>query len=359
MSSEEKTAIPAAEKNRQVIDIALRLTGLAVLIGWSYRILSPFITPLIWAAILSVTLYPAYKKLKKWMKGRGTLAAIIITVMMFLIFLLPAIWLGLTTSQELKKLADDYRQGNVKIPPPPDYVKTWPLVGKKLNTLWTQASDGIDTFIQKYPAQAKSLTSYVFGLLVSTGKAALILALAIIISGFFLTFSEKSENYVRKFFNRLLGNANLDFSSISAATIRSVVRGILGVSFIQAVLAGIGFVAVGLPAAGIWALICMLLAIIQIGMTPVAILAVVYVWNTSSTTAAILFTIWMVLVNMSNNILQPILMGRHAPAPMLVVFLGALGGFIASGFVGLFTGAVILSVGYKLFDAWMNSPSNT
>ena len=62
---------------------------------------------------------------------------------------------------------------------------------------------------------------------------------------------------------------------------------------------------------------------------------------------------WMIFVSVIDNILKPILLGKGAPAPMAVVFIGAIGGFIMSGFIGLFTGAIILTLGYKLVTGWL------
>jgi predicted PurR-regulated permease PerM len=119
-------------------------------------------------------------------------------------------------------------------------------------------------------------------------------------------------------------------------------------------MAAIGFIVVGIPGAAIWVLCCLILAIVQIGTLPVAIPVIIWAWSAESTLSATLFTIWMVIVSISDNVLKPILLGKGAPVPMLVVFLGAIGGFILSGFIGLFTGAVVLSLGYKLFEVWLN-----
>jgi predicted PurR-regulated permease PerM len=146
-------------------------------------------------------------------------------------------------------------------------------------------------------------------------------------------------------------------ASITALTIRNVVKGILGVAIIQSTMAAIGFIAAGIPAAGLWVLCCLILAIVQLGTLPVAIITIIYAWSATSTLTATLFTIWMIIVSISDNILKPILLGKGAPVPMLVVFLGAIGGFILSGFIGLFTGAVVLSLGYKLFEVWLHETS--
>jgi predicted PurR-regulated permease PerM len=132
----------------------------------------------------------------------------------------------------------------------------------------------------------------------------------------------------------------------------------LGVALIQGLLAGMGFMIAGVPGAGVWAFLCIFLAIIQIGIAPVAIPVIIYMFYTASTMTAILLTIWLILVMVSDNFLKPVLLGRGAPVPMLVIFLGSIGGFISMGFIGLFIGAVILSLGFKLFQAWLESDSD-
>lgn len=142
-------------------------------------------------------------------------------------------------------------------------------------------------------------------------------------------------------------------ASIAVVTIRNVVKGVLGVAIIQSVCAGIGYFVAGIPFAGIWTLLCLVLAIIQVGIIPVNLGVLIYIWGAGHTTTAIFLTIWLIPVGLLDNILKPIMKRKGAPVPMLIIFLGSLGGFMYSGFIGLFTGAVILSLGYRLFDIWL------
>jgi predicted PurR-regulated permease PerM len=128
---------------------------------------------------------------------------------------------------------------------------------------------------------------------------------------------------------------------------------VLGVAIIQSFLAGVGFVLADIPFAGLWILVCLILAIVQVGILPVSIGVIIYIWGQADTLTATLLTVWMILVGVMDNILKPIMLGKGAPAPMLVVFLGAIGGFILSGFIGLFTGAIILTIGYKMLIVWL------
>jgi predicted PurR-regulated permease PerM len=153
----------------------------------------------------------------------------------------------------------------------------------------------------------------------------------------------------------MAGERGLEFTQVAKETIRSVARGILGVALIQSLLAGIGFLVVGLPGAGLLALICFFLGIIQVGITLVVIPAVIYIFYTASTLTAVLFLVWCVVVALLDNVLKPILLQRGAPVPMLVIFLGAIGGFLTQGIIGLFLGSVILSLGFKLYQTWVAS----
>lgn len=136
------------------------------------------------------------------------------------------------------------------------------------------------------------------------------------------------------------------------ATVRSVTFGILGVAVIQTVFAALGFFVVGLPGASVWTIVFLFAAILQIGAV-LLIPAIVFAFMVASKTAAILFLVWCIFVGLMDNVLKPLLLGRGSATPVLVVFLGVIGGFMAMGIIGLFVGAVVLSVGYKLFLAWI------
>jgi predicted PurR-regulated permease PerM len=344
---------PFSVKSKQIIHLAIQLLALAFLIRWCYEILAPFFTPIIWAAILAVSLYPLHQKLTRLLNGRSIWAAVLITILFLGFFISIISWLGFRTGEEIKSEITAFQEGKLKVSEPPENVKGWPLIGKKTFQVWTQLAHSVEGFVQKYPDEIKMIGNYILQLVTSSGKALLIFIFSIVISGVFLSYAEESADYARSFFNRLIDSSQFDVGSIAAITIRNVVKGILGVSLIQSLCAGAGFFIAGIPYASIWTLLCLILAIIQVGILPVTLGVLIYIWTIGNTTTAILLTIWMIPVGLLDNILKPIMMGKGAPVPMLIIFLGSLGGFMFSGFVGLFTGAVILSLGYRLFDVWL------
>ena len=338
-----------------VIHIALQLLALSLLLVWCFRILEPFITLIVWSAVLAVSLYPLQQMgVKKFKMGNG-LASAVPVILLLSVIIVPASMLMVSTVQEIKHTAQAYKAGEISIPPPDESVKEWPVIGEKVYKVWQDASNNLVPLVQDNKDTVKVGAIWLFNSLASTGKGIALLAVAIIISGFLLAYGKSAGEFATAFFHKISGNSEQDYAVLTTTTIRNVVKGILGVAFIQSALVCIGLVMADIPAAGLWTLICLILAIMQIGILPVSVGVIIYVWNNDTTTVAILMTIWMLLVGISDNILKPILLGKGAPVPMLVVFLGAIGGFILSGFIGLFTGAVILSLGYRLFIAWIKS----
>jgi predicted PurR-regulated permease PerM len=337
-----------------VIHSALQLLALSLLIYFCFEIIKPFITLLIWGVVLAITLYKVHLKLTKVLWGRKWISAVVIMLVMYLLIIGPAVMLMSATIDEFKVLSAAYKDGNLGIPPPNENVKDWPLIGETLFTQWSEASADITEFMTKNIETIKPFALKLVELLSSAGMGILLLIGAILVSGFMMVYGEKGAALASTVFSKLMGKHGQELEKAVAITVRNVAKGVIGVAFIQGILAGTGMVLAGVPLAGLWALIGMVLCIVQLGIMPVSLGAVIYVWSTGNTTTAILFTIWMLFIGVIDNILKPLMMGLKAPAPMLVVFMGTIGGFILNGFIGLFTGAIVLTVGYTLFSKWIN-----
>lgn len=344
---------PAKLSENPVVQYALQLLALALLLLSCFRIVEPFITPFIWGSVLAIALYPLHSTLAEKLKGRNAWSASIITVLMLLVIIGPAVWLLLGTVGEFKELVSIYKSGDLHIPPPNESVRAWPIIGATVFSYWTEASVNLTNFIGEHKDQIKPLLLKLFDLLKNTGAGVVIFTASIIISGFLLGYAKQADNFVRAFLSRIVGKAGPAMADSAAVTVRNVAKGVLGVAVIQSILAGIGFVLAGIPLAGLWILICLILAIVQVGILPVSLGVIIYAWGNSDTLTATLLTVWMIIVGVMDNVLKPILLGKGAPAPMLVVFVGAIGGFMVSGFIGLFTGAIILTLGYKLLTEWV------
>ena len=343
----------------KAIEITVRLLILFLRFGWCFAIISPFLSPVAWGVIIAISVYPIFTSLKKKLKGRGKLASVIVTVGMLIIVIIPSWMLADSLYEGIIHFRDVYRSGQLVIPPPDERVKDWPVFAKPVVELWQLASENLQEAMVKFAPQIKQVGGFVLSLLAGTGIGILQFIASIILAGVFLHYAEAGGGTTRKIFRRLAGQQGEEFADISESTIRNVVKGILGVAIIQSMMAALGFYIAGVPLAGLWTLGCIILAIIQIGIGPIILGVVIYMFSTADTLTASLLTVWLVIVGISDNILKPILLGRGAPVPMLVVFLGSVGGFIASGFLGLFLGPVILSIGYKLFLVWVDDTTHT
>jgi len=342
----------------KAIDIAIRIGILALLIAWCFQILRPFITLVVWGAIIAISFYPVCMKFSALLGNRIKMASSIMILVSLLIIILPSIKMVGSLVDGMTYLNDQIQNGEIDVPPPPEGVAQWPLIGKTLNSKWNDASVNLKATLARYAPQLKAFSKKLLESAMSTTMGLLKFALSIVIAGVLMANARGGGDLVSNVFVSLAGERGRDFADISTITIRNVVKGILGVAIIQGLMAGVGFFVAGVPGAGIWAFLCMFLAIIQIGIAPVAIPVIIYMFNSASTLTAGLLTVWLILVMLSDNFLKPILLGRGAPVPMLVIFLGSIGGFISMGFIGLFVGAVILSLGFKLFQVWLKSSSN-
>lgn len=341
----------------KAVEVTIRIGVLIFIIGWCFQILSPFLSPIIWGLIIAVTEYPVYKRLKTKWRDRGKLAASLITFILLLLMIIPSWLLTDSLLESIEHLKTIYEHEELTIPPPGEITKTWPSFTRPLVEFWKLASENLSDAIAKFAPEIKTAGSWLLTSLAGIGIGILQFILSIIIAGIFLVYSETGGESIKKIFTKLAGSKGNDLAILSEFTIRNVVKGILGVAFIQAFLAGIGFFIAGVPLAGLWTLLCLIFAIIQIGISPVAIAVVVYMYSTTDSLTATLLMIWLILVTLLDNFLKPILLGRGVPVPMLVVFLGSLGGFVTNGFIGLFLGAVILSLGYKLLLQWIKEES--
>jgi predicted PurR-regulated permease PerM len=261
--------------------------------------------------------------------------------------------LAQTLIDGFQSLAVRLHDETLTIPPPPPTIATWPIVGKPLRDLWMLASNNLPAALRSLAPQLKEAASGLLSAAAGVGLSVLQFLVSILVAGFLLANSGQGAQVSRKFATHLFGKKGAEYETLAGATVRSVTTGILGVALIQSLLAALGFLVVRLPGAGLWALLFLIAAVLQVGSLAL-IPAVIYVFATASTATAVAFLIWCIVVALIDNVLKPLLLGRGVPVPIVVVFLGAIGGFLAIGIIGLFVGPIVLSVGYKLFLAWLD-----
>jgi predicted PurR-regulated permease PerM len=346
-------AFPQNRSGEEVIQIALRLGLLAALIVWCFVLVRPFIGILAWSVVLAVALYPLYAWLFDHLGRRPKLAATIITVLAAAIVIAPATWLGFGLVEGLGNISEQLGSERLSVPSPPATIKDWPLVGDRLYDLWTQASANLESVVTQLAPHVKPLLISTLAAVGGMGLGALKFIAAVILAGFLLPSGPRLVAASRSIMARLLPERSEDFVALAGATIRSVSQGVIGIALVQSFLFGIGLKFAGIANAGLLAFVVMILSILQLGAAIVLIPCIIWIWMTKDFAPALLVTVYLVLVGLVDNVLKPLLMGRGLTTPMIVIFIGLLGGTFAHGIVGLFIGPIILAVAWELMMAWI------
>ena len=343
------------ETRFKVIDPAVRLFLVGILSAWCFMLLRPFIEIILWGVILAIALFPIFLWLKAFIGGRDKIAATLLTLLGVLVIVGPVSVMATVFVSNAQDFADHLAAGTFAVPPPPEGIADWPLIGEPVNKVWELASVNLREVLSKFQPQLEALAKNLLFLAANMGLTLLKFLVSIIIAGVLMLNADGLSNRLNRIFARLVPTQGQGFLKLATATIRGVTRGIIGVAVLQSLLIGIGFIVAGIPAAALLALVCLILTIIQIGPGLVILPTLVFVWSTMSTLSAILFTLWMIPMMLLDNILKPILMSRGLPVPMIVILVGVFGGTLVHGILGLFIGPVILSLGYELVRAWINA----
>lgn len=340
--------------NNSVYDITIRMFFLFLIIAWCLMIMLPFVNIMLWGLILALAFMPLHGSLTKFLGGKPKLASVIIVLTSLAIIIIPSIFFVDSIVNGIVELKEAYNAGNLTIPPPSEKVKSWPIIGEKVYEMWSTGSPNLKEFVIKYKEQLAGIASKIIDGLTGVTSGIFQMIGAVIIAGILLITSGTGES-LRKFFRKVAGAQGDEFADMVKMTIGNVVKGVLGVALIQSLLIGIGFLLAGIPLAGLWTILVLVFAILQLPAILVIIPVVAYMFSEMETVPAIIWTVYLLLAGISDNILKPMLLGKGASVPMLVIFIGVVGGFIFSGFIGLFTGAIVMSIGYRIYIGWVNS----
>ena len=335
--------------NEDLMVFVIRVVCLGLLGYWSLILLRPFLAIIVWSIIIAVALYPIFDWLSAKLYGHRALAAVAITVFTLFVMLGPVTWLALSLAETIRTLFAQFGDGSLVIPPPSGAVKAWPLIGEKIYEAWLLASTNLRALIIEVAPHFKPLGTSLLIAAGSVGTNLLKFIFALVISGFLFIPGPSLVHSVKNIFGRVAAERGEEFVDLAGATIRNISRGIIGIAILQALLAGIGLLFAGVPAAGLFSFLVLLLGVIQIGPSVILVPLIVWSWFAMDTTTAILFTLYMVPVNLLDNILRP-LVAKGLKTPMLVI--GVLGGTLVHGIMGLFVGPIVLSIAWQLLAVW-------
>jgi len=346
-----ESELPAVnpELQRTVLALAVRVTLLALLAYWCFRILQPFVVVVVWGVILAVAFDPLISRTARAIGGKRKLAAALLVLLGLLALVVPAVALSGSLTDEIHALTSVVESGSMEIPPPPAKVADWPLVGDRVFATWSLASQDVDAVLQRYGPQIKALAARMVGLLRGVVGAVVMTVFAVVVGVYLQVRREWAVQTALRTGRFLGGERGMEAVKMVGGAISTGAKGVIGVAVVQAILAAIGLFLAGVPLAGLWSLLVLILAVAQLPPLLVLAPAMLYVISSGDSTLGIVaFVVWSLLVSISDAALKPLFMGRGTELPVPVILVGAIGGLMLHGLIGLFVGAVVFSTGYRL-----------
>ena len=352
---ESENTVVRSTLSAELTDVFIRVGIILFLVVMSVRVFSPFLGLLLWALILAVTLYPLHQRLANRIGGKQGRAATLLVLIGVLLIGTPVAFLATAFADFVQETYAAVENNTLVVPQPNPSVAEWPVVGENLYNSWSAAATNLPEFLQDKRTQMEGLTTSVLEFVKGTASVIFQFLFSLIIAGIMMAYGKSGSEVMLKISKRITGPRQGErLHTLTTATIRSVSLGVVGVALIQALLLGVGFVWADVPAAGLLAFIVLIFGIAQLPALLISLPVIGYVWWAGdSTVVNTVFTVYFLLAGAADNVLKPLLLGRGVEAPMPVILLGALGGMVSGGLIGLFVGAVFLAVGYIIFMDWV------
>ncbi|MCA1763761.1 MAG: AI-2E family transporter [Flavobacteriales bacterium] len=347
----------SSDRVKETVEIALKIGLLGLIMYWCFKILSPFLIPLIWGIIIAIAVEPVYLWLNARLRKSPKISATVLSGLLIVFILLPSIFLVKSAVNEARFITNKVRSGEIDLTEASSTVKDWPVVGDFAHDLWSDVNTNLKGVLDDYEKEVVEVTKFLFKSAANAGFGIIQFLIAIIIAGVLLA-TPQTRSITILLFRKAAGGFGSEFAKISEETIKNVVKGILAVAVIQSFVMGTGMVIAGVPLAGLWAVVVLFWSVVQLPTIILVIPLLIFIWSDLETGWAVFWTVFFVLSGAIDNVLKPILMGQGLPVPMFIIFLGAIGGLLWNGIIGLFIGSIVLSLGYKLLIYWLKRQSD-
>ena len=327
---------------------------LLVLFGASFWVMAPFWSALFWGAVLAFASWPLMRLLTRWLGGRESLAAGILTLGWMLLVAVPLVWLGFNLADHVRDAVALIKDIQVDgLPEAPTWLGSIPFVGERLVAMWDsidQQGAALMVSIKPYLGQ---VGNWLLARSAQIGGGILELTLSLVFVFFFYRDGPRLAMFVHRLLERLIGERAGYYIELVAGTVQRVVNGVIGTAAAQALLALIGFLIAGVPGALVLGIVTFLLSLIPMGPPLVWIPATAWLARKGDYTYAVFLGVWgTFVISGVDNVLKPYLISRGGNLPLVIVLLGVFGGLIAFGFIGLFIGPTLLAVAYSLLTDW-------
>ena len=345
-----------ATVGRDLAQTTLGVLIMLLLMVASAWVVTPFVPATIWAAMIVIATWPMMKRVQNRVRGKRGVAVAIMTIGLLLIFVVPltvAVGAVLDNSERLAGWVRDFAASS--LPQPPGWVEGLPLVGRKLSAKWIElAALPREELAARAAPYTSSAVRWIIAQAGGLGATLLQLLLILAISPLLWAKGELAAGAISRFAHRLIGDRGPPLVVLAGQAIRAVALGVVVTALIQAVLAGIGLLVTGVPAAGLLACLALVTSIAQLGPAPVLFPAVIWLYWSGHPVAGTVLLVWALVVGVLDNVIRPFLIKKGADLPLLLILIGVIGGLLVLGVVGLFVGPVVLAVSWTLLSAWVH-----
>ena len=331
---------------------------LLALLGAGLWVMAPFISALLWGAILAFASWPLMRVLTRALGGREGLAAGLLTGLWMLLVALPLVWLGFNLADHIRDATAFVRDVQVDgLPDAPAWLAGMPLVGGRLAGIWDTLDQQGSALLASVKPYLGQVGNWLLARSAQIGGGILELTLSLVFVFFFYRDGPRLAAFVLRLLQRLIGDRAGYYLDLVAATVQRVVNGVIGTAAAQGLLALIGFLIAGVPGALVLGIVTFMLSLIPMGPPLAWVPATAWlVWKGDYGMAVFLGVWGTFVISGVDNVLKPYLISRGGNLPLVIVLLGVFGGLLAFGFIGLFIGPTLLAVAYSLLLDWSRSP---
>ena len=343
--------------HRDLTRTTLGVLLIVALIGASFWILRPFLPAAIWATMITVATWPLMLRVQAALWNRRGLAVLVMSLVLLLVFVVPLSLAVLTILGNSDRIVGWAQAiASFTLPPTaPAWLAGLPLVGASAAELWARfATIGFEGLPAKIAPYVGVVTRWFVAQIGGFGLMFVHFLLTVVFAAIMYAEGEAAAELIRRFGRRLAGERGETVVRLAGQAIRGVAMGVVVTALVQAVLGGIGLAICGVPFAAVLTAVMFMLCIAQLGPAPVLVIAIVWMYWSGDSLWGTVLLIWSLLVASLDNLLRPLLIKRSANLPLLLIFVGVIGGLLAFGLIGIFVGPVVLAVGYTLLQAWVD-----
>jgi predicted PurR-regulated permease PerM len=345
-----------SESRRDLARTTLGVLFIGGLIFASFWIIRPFLAPLIWATMIVVATWPLLRRVQSRLWGSRALAVMVMMLALLLVFVVPMTLAIATIAEHADKIVDFGKKLTAfQLPPPPDWLRSLPLVSDYAVAAWQKiAAESVRDIAAKAEPYVGVGTRWFLSEVGSFGLVVAQFLLTLILSAVLYVGGEAWAGWMIRFGQRLASVRGEQSVILAGQAIRGVALGVVVTALAQSMLGGLGLAIAGVPFATVLTAVMFMFCIAQLGPVLVLLPAVGWLYWSDSTSWAIFLLVWTIIVGTIDNVIRPFLIRQGADLPLLLIFAGVIGGLLSFGLVGIFVGPVVLAVAYTLVDAWVH-----